>query len=57
MTRGADYWMGSLAMTVAWAANEPNPRPILKSAIREFLRDCPDTELARMLREQLREKP
>jgi hypothetical protein len=54
--RDADYWVGSLSMTVALAATDPNPKPLLRSALREFLADRPaDSELARMLRATLRE--
>lgn len=39
--RTPDYWLGSLAMTVALAAKDPEPKPILTTALREFLRDHP----------------
>ena len=37
--RTPDYWLGSLAMTVALASREPNPRPLLTEALRKFLAD------------------
>ena len=39
MTRDADFWVGSLSMTVALAATDPEPQPLLRSALREFLKD------------------
>ena len=35
----SDYWLGSLAMTVALANREKDPKPILRSAWREFVAD------------------
>ena len=56
MTRDADFWVGSLSMTVALAATDPEPQPLLRSALREFLKDRPaDCELARILRTTIRE--
>lgn len=58
MTRDADFWVGSLSMTVALAATDPEPQPLLRSALREFLKDRPaGCELARLLRTTLKEKP
>ena len=58
MTRDADFWMGSLSMTVALAATDPEPQPLLRSALREFLAERPaGCELARLLRLTLKEKP
>lgn len=49
-----DFWVGSLAMTIAWAATDPEPKPVLRSALREFLRDRPPgDELGDMLRDTL----
>ena len=57
MIRDEHYWMGSLAMTVAMAATSPDPKPVLRSAMREFLRDRPPgCELAQILRTTLKEK-
>ena len=57
MTRDAHYWVGSLAMTVAVASEDPEPQPILRSALREFLADRPPgCELAQILRATLKEK-
>ena len=56
MTRDADFWVGSLSMTVALAATDPEPQPLLRSALREFLKDRPpECELARILRSTLKE--
>ena len=56
MTRDADFWVGSLSMTVALAATDPEPQPLLRSALREFLKDRPPgCELARILRSTLKE--
>ncbi len=53
----ADYWVGSLAMTVALASTDPEPKRILDSALREFLATRPPgNELADMLRTTIREK-
>jgi hypothetical protein len=51
------YWVGYLSQTIAVAATVPDPQPVLKSAIRDFLRDNQDTELSAMLRRTLKEKP
>ena len=57
MQRDAHYWVGSLAMTVAVASADPDPQPILRSALREFLKDRPPgCELAQILRATTREK-
>jgi len=56
MTRDADFWVGSLSMTVALAATDPEPQPLLRSALREFLADRPkDCELSRILRATIKE--
>ena len=58
LDRDEHYWVGSLAMTVAVASTHPEPVPILKSALREFLKDRPPgNELGDLLRQTLREKP
>ena len=45
------YWVGHLATTIAIASTDPEPRPILKSALREFLADRPPgNELGDLLR-------
>lgn len=52
----ADFWVGSLAMTVAIASTDPEPHRILKSALREFLASRTEgNELAAMLRATLKE--
>ena len=52
------YWVGALSMTVAVASTHPEPQPILKSALREFLATRPPgNELGDLLRQTLREKP
>ena len=57
MERDEHYWIGALAMTVAVATTTPDPHPMLKSALREFLRDRPPgNELGDMLRTTIREK-
>jgi hypothetical protein len=49
--RDSDYWVGSLAMTIALASKEPDPQPVLKNALREFLQDRPPgNELGDLLR-------
>jgi hypothetical protein len=56
--RGADYWVGNLATTVAIAATTPDPRPVLRSALREFLRERPAGDpLGDMIRAELKGKP
>jgi hypothetical protein len=51
------YWVGNLSMTVAQASVTPDPQPLLKSALKDFLRDRPTgDELAAMLRQTLKEK-
>lgn len=57
MTETTDYWLGSLAMTVALAANDPYPKPLLKTALKEFLRDHPPgSPLGDLLRQTMGEK-
>lgn len=51
MTDTADYWVGSLSMTVALAATRTDPQPLLRSALKEFLATRPPgNELGDMLR-------
>lgn len=55
--QGNDYWVGSLAMTVAVAATAPDPQPVLDSALRRFLATRPPgNELGDILRATLNEK-
>jgi hypothetical protein len=55
--RGADYWVGYLSRTVAIAATEPNPKPVLRSALRDFLADRPAGDpLGDKIRSTLKEK-
>ena len=37
----AHYWVGALSTTVAIAATEPDPHPLLRAALREFLKERP----------------
>jgi hypothetical protein len=49
------YWVGHLSMTVAQASVTTDPQPLLKSALKDFLRDRGrDDELAGMLRQTLK---
>ena len=51
------YWLGNLAMTVALATRDPEPRPLLRTALADFLRDHPPgNELGDLLRQALKEK-
>ena len=53
--RTPDYWLGSLAMTIALAANDPHPRPLLKDTLRKFLADHgPNHPLGAYIRAELR---
>ena len=52
-----DYWLGSMAMAVAIASVDPNPQPILRHALKEFLAEQGNTELAALLRQAIKEKP
>ena len=55
--RDPHYWVGSLSTTIALAATDPEPQPILKSALKQFLRDRPHgNELGDHLRTILKEK-
>jgi hypothetical protein len=55
--RGADYWVGNLATAVAIAATTQDPRPVLRSALKDFLRDRPAGDpLGDMIRSTLKEK-
>ena len=50
------FWVGNLAMTVALATRERDPQPVLKSALREFMRDHPPGHpLGDLLRQTLKE--
>ena len=52
-----DHWLGSLAMTVALATRDPEPRPLLRTALAEFLRERPAGDaLGDLLRQTLKEK-
>ena len=53
--RSEAFWLGDLAMTVALASKEPDPRPLLKTTLREFLADQGHTELGRLLKSTLKE--
>ena len=58
LDRDEHYWVGALAMTVAVASTHPDPHPVLKSALREFLKDRPPgNELGDMIRRELKGKP
>lgn len=51
------WWVGHLAMTVATAAVSPTPKPLLRSALRDFLASRPEgCELAAMIRQTQRGK-
>lgn len=57
MYRGDDYWVGYLSQTAAIAARADDPQPILKSALRAFLRERPAGDrLAAEVRSTLKEK-
>jgi len=49
--RDEHYWVGHLSTTIAIATTEPDPKPVLRSALREFLADRPPgNELGDLLR-------
>jgi hypothetical protein len=50
------YWVGYLSQTIAAAAVSPQPQPVLKSALRDFMRGYRHQELNAMLRQTLKEK-
>lgn len=53
----ADYWVGSLAMTIALASVDPDPKRLCKTALREFLASRPPrNELAGLIREAMKGK-
>ena len=57
MTRDAHYWVGNLAHTCALASKADDPRPLLRSAVKEFLADRPAQDpLARIIRDTLKGK-
>jgi hypothetical protein len=57
MPASVEFWYGNLAMTVACATKHDDPRPLLKSALREFLADHPPgSPLGDMLRAELKGK-
>lgn len=57
MPASVDYWYGNLAMTVACATRAPDPTPLLKIVLKDFLRDHPPgNPLGDMLRAELKGK-
>jgi len=55
--RDPHFWVGSLSTTIALAATDPEPQPILRSALKQFLRDRPQgNELGDHLRTILKEQ-
>ena len=51
------FWVGNLAMTVALATRDPEPRPLLRTALADFLRDHPPgSPLGDMIRSTMKEK-
>jgi len=54
--RSESFWVGNLAMTAALALKQPDPRPLLRSAVREYMQANPHTELTAALRAELKEK-
>ena len=55
--RTPDYWVGNLAMTLALASKAPDPQPVMKATLRDFLRDHPPGHgLGDMLRDELKGK-
>ena len=56
VTESSDgYWLGRLSMAIAISVDRPHP--VAKSTLEEFLKsDKPSTELASMLREEMRKK-
>ena len=56
MIRSDAFWVGNLAMTAALATKHPDPRPLLKSVVREYMQANPHTELTAALRAELKEK-
>lgn len=52
------YWVGYLANTVAVATIAPEPQPVLRSALREFLADHPKGDaLGDLIRAAMGGKP
>jgi len=48
------YWVGNLAVTMAAATTMPDPKPLLRSALKDFLADQPaGSPLKQMVREQM----
>lgn len=57
MSASSHYWVGYLATTVAIAGRDPEPQPLLKVAMREFLKDHPaGTPLGDNVRDTLKQK-
>ena len=55
--RSESHWLGDLAMTVTIASKSHDPKPILKTALREFMADHPPGHpLGDLLRQTLKEK-
>ena len=57
LDKDSHYWVGYLSMHLASAAVEPDPKPILRTALREFLSTRPPgNELGDLLRATLNQK-
>ena len=53
----SDYWVGSLAMTVALATVDPDPKRLCRKVVQEFLASRPPgNELAALIREAMKGK-
>ena len=51
------YWVGHLSQTIAIAATSKEPQPVLRSALRDFLRDKPPgNPLGDLIRTTLKQK-
>ena len=44
-----NYWLGQFAMTVALASKRPDPQPLLRSTVQDFLRDRPHGDALRTI--------
>lgn len=54
--RSESFWVGNLAMTAALALKQPDPRPLLRSAVREYMQANPHSPLTQELRATLKER-
>jgi hypothetical protein len=44
-----NYWLGQFAMAAALASKRPDPQPLLRSTVQDFLKDRPPGDALRTI--------